>query len=349
MSDHTAAESSNTVLAQPRSWDRWRGRLAWIITGISVVVAAVALGANAEYFQTNPKVIEQYHSMANKATNKIAIVEIRGAIMGGEGFARHQLDQVKADESVRAIVLRIDSPGGTVSGSDELHYRLEKLAAERNLPVVVSMGSIAASGGYYVAMANGGEDDIIFAEPSTITGSIGVIIPHFDFSQLLKRFDVTDDSITSGPLKEMLSVTKSRSTELAKKERAVVQDLVDEMFTRFKDIVRKGRPKIDDKTIDAVTTGQVFTANQAITFGLIDKIGFLEDAIARAVVLADLQDNQDSVRVIQYKKPQGLLDELFGGASQARSFNNLEMLVEWTTPRAWYLCSWWPVITTSYP
>ena len=347
MSDHTAAESSNTVLAQPRSWDRWRGRLAWIITGISVVVAAVALGANAEYFQTNPKVIEQYHSMANKATNKIAIVEIRGAIMGGEGFARHQLDQVKADESVRAIVLRIDSPGGTVSGSDELHYRLKKLAAERNLPVVVSMGSIAASGGYYVAMANGGEDDIIFAEPSTITGSIGVIIPHFDFSQLLKRFDVTDDSITSGPLKEMLSVTKNRSPELAKKERAIVQDLVDEMFTRFKDIVRKGRPKLDDKTIEAVTTGQVFTANQAITFGLIDKIGFLEDAIARAVVLADLQE--DSVRVIQYKKPQGLFDELLGGASQARSFNNLEMLVEWTTPRAWYLCSWWPVITTSYP
>ena len=347
MSDHTAAESSNTVLAQPRSWDRWRGRLAWIITGISVVVAAVALGANAEYFQTNPKVIEQYHSMANKATNKIAIVEIRGAIMGGEGFARHQLDQVKADESVRAIVLRIDSPGGTVSGSDELHYRLKKLAAERNLPVVVSMGSIAASGGYYVAMANGGEDDIIFAEPSTITGSIGVIIPHFDFSQLLKRFDVTDDSITSGPLKEMLSVTKSRSTELAKKERGIVQDLVDEMFTRFKDIVRKGRPKLDDKTIEAVTTGQVFTANQAITFGLVDKIGFLEDAIARAVVLADLQE--DSVRVIQYKKPQGLFDELLGGASQARSFNNLEMLVEWTTPRAWYLCSWWPVITTSYP
>ena len=347
MSDHTAVESSNTVLAQPRSWDRWRGRLAWIITGISVVVAAVALGANAEYFQTNPKVIEQYHSMANKATNKIAIVEIRGAIMGGEGFARHQLDQVKADESVRAIVLRIDSPGGTVSGSDELHYRLKKLTTERNLPVVVSMGSIAASGGYYVAMANGGQDDTIFAEPSTITGSIGVIIPHFDFSQLLKRFDVTDDSITSGPLKEMLSVTKNRSPELAKKEREIVQDLVDEMFTRFKDIVRKGRPKLDDKTIESVTTGQVFTANQAITFGLIDKIGFLEDAIARAVVLADLQE--DSVRVIQYKKPQGLFDELLGGASQARSFNSLEMLVEWTTPRAWYLCSWWPVITTSYP
>jgi len=321
--------------------------LAWIITGISVVVAAVALGANAEYFQTNPKVIEQYHSLSESASNKIAIVEIRGTIMGGDGFARHQLDQVKADEAVRAIVLRVDSPGGTVSGSDELHYRLKKLANERNLPVVVSMGSIATSGGYYVSMANGGQDDTIFAEPSTITGSIGVIVPHFDFSQLLKRFDVTDDSITSGPLKEMLSVTKERSPELATKERGIVQDLVDEMFNRFKDIVREGRPKLDDKAIEDVTTGQVFTANQAITSGLIDKIGFLEDAIARAVTLAKLEE--ESVRVIQYKKPQGLFDELLGGASQARSFNSLEMLVEWTTPRAWYLCSWWPAITTSYP
>lgn len=321
--------------------------MAWIITGISVVVAAVALGANAEYFQTNPKVIEQYHSLSELASNKIAIVEIRGTIMGGDGFARHQLDQVKADEAVRAIVLRVDSPGGTVSGSDELHYRLKKLANERNLPVVVSMGSIATSGGYYVAMANGGQDDTIFAEPSTITGSIGVIVPHFDFSQLLKRFDVTDDSITSGPLKEMLSVTKDRSPELATKERGIVQDLVDEMFDRFKDIVREGRPKLDDKAIEDVTTGQVFTANQAITSGLIDKIGFLEDAIARAVVLANLEE--ESARVIQYKKPQGLFDELLGGASQAHSLNSLEMLVEWTTPRAWYLCSWWPAITTSYP
>jgi protease-4 len=119
------------------------------------------------------------------------------------------------------------------------------------------------------------------------------------------------------------------------------------MFNRFKDIVREGRPKLDDKAIEDVTTGQVFTANQAKTSGLIDKIGFLEDAIARAVVLANLEE--ESVRVIQYKKPQGLFDELLGGASQARSLNSLEMLVEWTTPRAWYLCSWWPAITTSYP
>ena len=82
MSDRVITESSNTIDTQPRNWGRWRGRLAWIITGISVVIAAVALGANAEYFQTNPKVIEQYHSLSELASDKIAIIEIRGAIMG---------------------------------------------------------------------------------------------------------------------------------------------------------------------------------------------------------------------------------------------------------------------------
>ena len=345
MSDERNTAHSRVIPEQPRHWNRWKGRLAWIITGISVVVAVGALGANAEYFQTNPKVIEHYHSLAESAQDKIAIVEIRGAIMGGEGFARHQLDQVKADKAIRAIVLRVDSPGGTVSGSDELHYRIQKLATERNLPVVVSMGSIAASGGYYVAMANSGQDEIIFAEPSTVTGSIGVIIPHFDFSQVLKRFEISDDSITSGPLKEMLSVTKERSPELAKRERGIVQELVDEMFNRFKDIVRKGRPKLDEKAIEDVTTGQVFTAQQAINLGLVDKIGFLEDAVSRAATLAGL--SEDSVRAVQYKQPQGIFDDLLGGATQARSFNALEMVVEWTTPRAWYLCSWWPALTTN--
>ena len=178
----------------------------------------------------------------------------------------------------------------------------------------------------------------------TITGSIGVIVPHFDFAAA-KRFDVTDDSITSGPLKEMLSVTKDRSPEPATKERGIVQDLVDEMFNRFKDIVREGRPKLDDEAIEDVTTGQVFTANQAITSGLIDKIGFLEDAIARAVVLANLEE--ESVRVIQYKTTRTLRWFLVEPLKHAHYHLRNACRVDHT--RAWYLCSWWPAITTSYP
>ena len=336
---------TRVILEQAGGWSRWGGRLAWVIAGISLLVAVVSAGANAQYFQTNPKVIEQYHSLATTATDKVAIVEISGAIMGGDGFARHQIDQVEDDESVRAIVLRIDSPGGTVSGSDELHYRIVKLARERKLPVVVSMGGIAASGGYYIAMASGGREETIFAEPSTITGSIGVIIPHFDLSQFLKRFEIADDSITSGPLKEMLSLTKDRSPELAERERKVLQGLVDEMFTRFKTIVKEGRPELDDETLAAVTTGQVFTAEQAVDYGLVDRIGFLEDAVSRAVELAGL--SAETARVVRYKQPRGLLDEVLGGASQAGAMASLRTLAEWTTPRAWYLCTWWPAVVTS--
>jgi protease-4 len=242
-------------------------------------------------------------------------------------------------------VLRVDSPGGTVSGSDELHHRIGKLARQRQLPVVVSMGGIAASGGYYVAMANGGREDVIFAEPATLTGSIGVIIPHFDLSRTLKRFDIADDSIASGPLKEMLSPTKERTPELAERERKLLQGLVDDMFARFKSIVKQGRPKLDDAAVDRVATGQIFTAQQAVDAGLVDRIGFLEEAVSRAVELAGLTEQR--VRVVKYVRPRGLLDEVLGGDRTAGGSAALQSFAELTTPRGWYLCSWWPALVAA--
>ena len=344
------AESSppptRVILEQGSLWSRWGTRAAWLIAGFAVLSAVASAGANAQYFQTGKKVVEQYHSLSKTAPAKVAVVDISGPIMGGSGFARSQIDRIADDEQVKAIVLRIDSPGGTVSGSDEIHYRIGELAKRRDLPVVVSMGGIAASGGYYIAMANGGRDDVIFAEPATLTGSIGVIIPHFDLSKLVKKLDIEDDSITSGPLKEMLSPTKDRTPELEERERKILQALVDEMFGRFKEIVKQGRPKLDDDKLAAVTTGQIFTAEQAKAAGLVDRIGFIEDAVDRAVELAGL--TKDSARVVKYTKPKGLLDELLGGgAPGARQMTILEAVAEWTTPRAWYLCSWWPALITS--
>jgi protease-4 len=257
---------------------------------------------------------------------------------------RAQLDQVEEDDAVKAIVLRVDSPGGPVSGSDEIHHRLATLVEKRDIPVVVSMGGIAASGGYYVAMANRGKDDVIFAEPATLTGSIGVIIPHFEVSQALRKFDIRDDSIASGPLKEMLSVTKDRTPELAEKERKLIQELVDDMFRRFKEIVKAGRPKLDDAAVDRVATGQIFTARQALEAGLVDRIGFLEDAIDRAVELAGLP--AEKARVVKYSKPKGLLDEVLGGAAPTGRAD-LAAIAELTTPRGWYLCSWLPALVRS--
>jgi len=331
-----------------------------VIAGLSAVVAVASFGANASYFQKAGQVEERWHSLSKDAPSRVAIVDVVGAIMGGSGFARQQIDRIAEDESVKAIVLRVESPGGTVAGSAEIFHRLSTVVKKRDLPVVVSMGSIAASGGYYVAMANGGREDVIFAEPATLTGSIGVIIPHYDFSKALRKFDVTDDSITSGPLKEMLSPTKERAPELAERERKVLQALVDDMFARFKEVVREGRPKLDEAAVDAVATGQVFTARQAQAAGLVDRIGFLEDAVDRAVELAGL--TKDTARVVRYIRPRGVLDGLLGidvaarsdgdpagrsvaGATLSRSV--LDAFVEWTTPRAWYLCSSWPAMVTS--
>ena len=336
---------TRVILEHASPWGRWGTRIAWIVAGVSLLAALGSAGAFAQYFQRDGRVVEKYHSLSKSAPAKVAIVTLAGAIMGGDGFIRSQLDHVAEDESVKAIVLRVDSPGGTVSGSDEIHHRLGQLATKRDLPVVVSMGGIAASGGYYVAMANGGRDDVIFAEPATLTGSIGVIIPHFDLSKMLKRFDVRDDSVASGPLKEMLSPTKDRTPELADRERRLLKSLVDDMFVRFKEIVRAGRPKLDAEAVDKVATGQIFTAQQAKEAGLVDRIGFLEDAVARAVELAGLTDT--TARVVKYSKPKGLLDEVLGGDAGAGSRVTLEAFAELTTPRAWYLCSWWPALVTA--
>jgi len=337
-------QPTRVILEQPGGWSRWSNRIAWIVAGVSLLSALGSAAAYSQYFQRDSRVIEQWHSLSRTARDKVAIVSVAGAIMGGEGFARTQIDQVADDPAVKAIVLRINSPGGTVSGSDEIHHRLSKLVADRDLPVVVSMGGLAASGGYYVAMANGGREDVIYAEPATLTGSIGVIIPHFDLSAALERLAVRDDSIASGPLKEMLSPTKDRTPEAAERERAILQSLVDGMFARFKAIVKAGRPRLDDAALDKVATGQIFTAEQAREAGLVDRIGFLEDAVARAVELAGLEER--TARVVKYERPKGLLDEVLGGQSAGAAVS-LATLAELATPRAWYLCSLWPALVRS--
>src|SRR5204863_5221894 len=177
------------------------------------------------------------------ATKKIAIVEVSGAIMEGEdSFAEKQIDRVRQDSDVVGVVVRVNSPGGTVTGSDVIYHHLRELAEKRKLPLVVSMGSVCASGGYYVAMAAGNQPNVIFAEPATWTGSIGVIIPHFDVSGGLTKLGISEDSIESAPLKAMGAPTHKMTEE----ERKILQALVDDCFTEFKKIVVGGRPKFKD-------------------------------------------------------------------------------------------------------
>ena len=250
-------------------------------------------------------VAETHFSGNANAKDKIAIISINGIIYGGEetGFIK-QIEKATEDESVKAVVLRIDSPGGTVSGSDYYHHKLLKFKEERRIPIVVSMGDMATSGGYYLAVTG----DEIFAEHSTLTGSIGVIMPNYDLSELCDKLGVKANPITSGPLKEGGSITRKMTPE----ELAVLESVINDMFDRFKKIVCDGRLALrnNPELLAEVTTGQVFLANQALEKHLIDKIGYIDDAVESAISRAGL--TKDNCNVVRYTQPKTAFETVIG-------------------------------------
>ncbi len=311
-----------------------------VLAGLALMMLVGIVGAIAASSGSDSHVDEKYYALDKNGTDKIAIITVEGTIMEGDGFVKRQIDHAREDEHVKAIVLRVDSPGGTVTGSDFIYHYLKKLRLERKLPVVVSMGGLAASGGYYVSMACTPEENIIFAEPTSWIGSIGVIIPHYDFSGLVDKLDIHEDAIKSGPLKQMGSMLRP----MTDKEREIFQQLVDDSFSRFKGIVEGGRPgfKKDPTALDKVATGQVFTTKQSIDNGLVDKEGYLEDAIDRAADLAKL--DKSKTKAVKYKKPFSLFEGVLASAKAQRGFDinalDVKSLVELASPRAWYLWSW---------
>ena len=287
---------------------------------------------------------ETHFSHSETAENKVVIMSLEGTIISGEGFIKKQIDQAKEDENVKAVVLRVNSPGGTITGSDYILHQLRELREERGIPLVVSMGSLCASGGYYASMAVGDTPDSLFAEPTTWTGSIGVVIPHYDLGKLMTDWGIEDNSIVSHRLKTMGSLTRPMTEE----EKKIFQGLVDAGFTRFKEVIREGRPKFkeDPKALDALATGQVFTAEQAKENGLIDKIGFLEAAVDRAVALTGLAEDQ--VRVVKYKPEPTFANVLFGEEAKLQTPGaEIKALLDATTPRGYYLFSRLPAVATT--
>jgi len=308
-----------------------------LLVGVALLGFVLLGGLGFGSLGSSHRVREEYFSHNRFASDKVVIMTLDGVILSGEGHVKRAIDRAKEDKKVKAIVLRVDSPGGTVSGSDYLYHYLRRLAQQRDIPIVVSMGSVAASGGYYVSMAVGSTPESIFAEPTTWTGSIGVKIPHYDLSKLLADIGIKEDTIASHELKTMGSFAKPMTEE----ERKIFQALVDDSFGRFKQIIRDGRPEFakDPKALDVLATGQVYTADQALANGLVDRIGFVEDAVDRAIELAGLDKSQ--VRVVRYKPETTLMSILSGSQSRTPSLD-VAALLNATTPRAYYLYTWLP-------
>jgi len=328
-------------------------RLLWIViflallgsVTLNLLLFAVIGLAGFGALQDERQVQEKYYALNRHGRDKVAILSIEGTILGGEGFFRQQIDHARRDAKrgvLKAIVVRVNSPGGTITGSDYMLHHLRQLAEKERIPLVVSMGGVAASGGYYVSMCVGDTPRSIFAEPTTWTGSIGVLIPNYNFAELMERWGIRDDTIASGPLKTMGSFAR----EMTPEEKKVFQALVDDGFNQFKDAIKRGRPKFrgDPAALERVATGQIFTANQALESGLIDEIGFIEKAIDRAIRLADL--DKENVKVVKYKAQPHLADLLLGQARAKPAFD-IAALLEATTPRAYFLCTWLPAFARS--
>ncbi len=321
----------------------WLGFLASSSLLVLIVIGAVL----AARLVDDDGLEEKSVANLDEGEYKVAIITVSGVIDGdeGEGYVLKQINRVREDQDVRAIVVRVDSPGGAVTGADYVLHHLRKLKQEKAVPMVVSMGGIAASGGYYVSMAVEDQDNSIFAEPTCVTGSIGVIMPHYDISGLLARYDIKDDSIVTHERKQMLAMTKPIPPE----HREIIQKNINEMFTRFKKVIQEGRPKFakDPAALDTLATGEVFTAEQAVANGLIDKVGFLEDAIDRAIELANL--SKSDVKAVKYARPISMWDDLTLIQSRSRPSGgiDLSLIQELATPRAYYLYTTLPTAVSA--
>jgi protease-4 len=270
---------------------------------------------------------------------KIAVVPISGIIMDelSTKFDRW-MRAIDKDDDVKALVIEIDSPGGSVTSSDEIWHRIRKYKADHaNVPIVIAMNGLAASGGYYVACAG----DYLFAQPSTLTGNIGVLLPNFNLSRLMDKWGIEEKTIVSqgADFKNAGSMFQPERAE----DRAYLQDIADKCFTQFKDIVAKGRQSKLTKPLAEIANGKIYMAADALALGLIDQIGYPHDAYAYAAKKANLKN----MMVVKYRDPPTIFDALSGssnvGSAQAHSvtINGVNInggdLHELLTPRLMYL------------
>jgi protease IV len=280
--------------------------------------------------QAGPQ-LEETMLKDNDAYEKIAVITVDGIISGHEEdqagnsiveVVKAELDRAKKDARVKAVILRVDSPGGEVLASDEIYRAIEKFQeGEHGKPVICSMGSLAASGGYYISSPC----RWIEANPLTITGSIGVILETINYRGLMDKIGVEPYVFKSGKYKDMLSGMRS-TNEIPAGEHAMVQGLIDQTYDRFKEVVAEGRNAAHEKNKDQgrplasdwtkYADGRVLSGEQALELGLVDELGDFQDAVTRAKKIANIQ----SANLIEYREIYDISQffRLFGQSEAAR-------------------------------
>lgn len=307
----------------------------WALIGVALgftmpVLACVGFGLIFTFgfglfaSQAAPSAIAPVHVSGPPTGPAVALIDISGPIVSGQagpfdtgtvaasGDLIPLIEQAAADPEVRALVLRVNSPGGGVVPSDEIYESLR----DTGKPIVVLMGDLAASGGYYISMAA----DYIVANPSTLTGSIGVISQFPNAEELLDRLGIEFTVIKSGQVKDIGSPYRPMTEE----ERALWQSIIDETYNRFVRIVADGRNLPEDE-VRALADGRIFTGSQALELGLIDALGYEDEAISKASELGDIPGEP---RVVRYVRPRSFAS-LFGASLGGGGLSLTGIPVDW--------------------
>jgi len=297
------------------------GKHRWLYFGLLILPLALSgCGQTAFHIELVPtdRQLEETRIQSDAGLfvfDKIAIIDIDGSLYNrqkGGWLSRgenpvslfiEKLDKAAADKSVKAVVLRLNSPGGTVAASDIMYHRLMEFRQKTGKPVIACVLGIGCSGAYYIACGCDG----IVAQPSSVVGNIGTIFQTFSVAGTMEKIGVKAVTIKSGELKDMASPLHDLSGE----EQKVLQGIIKHLSEQFFAVVRNGRKTIDEKKMAELSDGRVFTAEQALEQGLIDKIGYLDDGIKWIKEMAGVKKS----RVVIYNRPSSYMPNAYGVAS----------------------------------
>jgi protease IV len=300
------------------------------LLGVSMLInfsqfASNFIGApGAHYMHVAGPRIEEVLVEDKDGPDKIAVIDVDGVITGQVidqgGFSlveivQAELKKAEEDHRVKAVIIKIDSPGGEVLASDELNRAIVQFQKRTEKPVITSMGSVAASGGYYIAVGS----RWIVANELTITGSIGVIMHSWNYRGLMDKVGLRPEVYKSGKFKDMLSGEREPN-DIPAEEREMVQSMIDQTFARFKSVVASGRQRSNKQNKDAgkalcddwadYADGRVLTGSEALKLGFVDELGNFEDAVKAAEKIAGI----DEAKIVHYQQRYDLSDlfRLFG-------------------------------------
>ena len=301
-----------------------KGYVTRTLTLVSILFLAGCTCFSIPLMQREGKLEETV--VSGKGKDKILLVDISGVISSKErrgglfqgqssmvSRLREELQKASEDEKIRGVILRLNTPGGTITASDIIYQEITRFKREHNLSVVACMMALATSGGYYVASAA----DTIVAHPTTVTGSLGAVAVKFNAEGLMEKIGVEDETITAGDKKDLFSPLRP----LTEEERVIIQEMLNEFHQRFITLIAENRKTLTLEQVKPLADGRVYTADQALKNGLVDEIGYLDDVIEMVKGKADLE----KAKVIMYHRPYSYKSNIY---SQMRGteFKNLNLV-----------------------